>query len=365
MNIPFLNLYKQNSPIKSEIFREFEQVFRKSAFSSGEYVDRFEAEFARFTGGEYCVAVNSGTSAIHLMMIAAEIGPGDEVIVPVNTFIATIWGIIYQGAVPVFVDCNQDTWQIDTAKIEENITGKTKAIVGVCLYGQPYNRQKVKEIADKHDLLLLEDAAQAHGATVENQKLGENTFISGYSFYPGKNLGAPGEAGAIVFNDKKFISLLKSLRNQGSTQKYFHEKIGYNYRMGGLEAAALFVKLKYLPEWNLKRIQIAKRYLNEIDNSLIQFQHQPKNVQSVFHLFVIATENRTKLTNYLLDHGIQIGKHYPVACHLQKSLSYLGYNKGDFPIAEKLSNSILTLPLYPELSNDQIEYIIEKVNSYC
>ncbi len=364
MKIPFLDLKQQNLPIKKEIFAEFEQVFQKSAFSSSEFIDKFEQEFAEFTGAKYCVAVNSGTSALHLMMIVSDIGPGDEVIVPVNTFIATTWGIIYQGAVPVFVDCDSKTWQIDADKIEEKITNKTKAIVGVCLYGQPYNRQKVQKIADDHGLLLLEDAAQAHGAKYGNQPLGVNTFLSGFSFYPGKNLGAPGEGGAIVFNDEKFTSPLKCLRNQGSIQKYYHEKIGYNYRMGGLEAAALSVKLKYLPDWNKKRIEIAKRYLNEIRNRRIQFQKQPDNIQSVFHLFVFATENKTRLENYLISCGIQIGKHYPIPCHLQKSLLYLKYKEGDFPVAEKLADSIITLPLYPELSTGQIDYIIEKVNSY-
>ena len=362
--IPFVDLRKQNNPLLNEILSEIKKVFQASAFSSGKFVEEFEIEFAKYTGAKYCVCVNSGTSAIHLMVIAAGIKAGDEVIIPANTFIATVWGVLYQGAMPVFVDCDPQTYQIDWSHIEGKITEKTKAIIGVHLYGQPFNRDKVKNIAKINRILLLEDAAQAHGALYNNKRLGIDTFLTGYSFYPGKNLGAPGEGGAIVLNDKKMYKVLKSLRNHGSYKKYYHDNIGFNYRMGGLEGASLRVKLRYVETWNQKRINIANRYINEIDNPLINLQHQPDTSQSVYHLFVLSTSNREKLENHLRDNGIQFGKHYPVPCHLQKSLNHFGYKKGDFPVTEYLANSIISLPIYPELIDSHITHIINTINSF-
>src|SRR5690606_29097023 len=286
---------------------------------------------------KYCVAVNNGTSAVHLMCLAAGITQGDEVIIPANTFIASAWGVVYEKAIPVFVDCDPDTWEIDAAKIEAAITPKTKAIMGVHLYGQHFNREAVKTIADKHNLVLLEDAAQAHGAKYQNEPIGKNTFLQSYSFYPGKNLGATGEGGAVVTNDEQLYSKMQVLRNHGSSEKYYHEVIGYNYRMGGLEGAALNIKLTYLEGWNNRRRAIAKRFFIEIDNPKIKMQTQPDFADSVFHLFVVTVEDRDGFVKHLNENQIFPGMHYPVPCHLQRAFNNLNYKHGDFPNSEYLA----------------------------
>lgn len=362
--IGFLDLKKQNAFIKKEAFEVFEKVFESTAFSSGPFVEEFEKNFANYTGAKYCVAVNNGTSAVHLMCLAAGIKQGDEVIIPANTFIASAWGVVYEKAIPVFVDCHPNTWEIDPTKIEAAITPKTKAIMGVHLYGQPFNRDTVKAIADKHNLFLLEDAAQAHGAKYHGEPIGKNAFLQSYSFYPGKNLGATGEGGAVVTNDEQLYKKMQVLRNHGSSEKYYHEEIGYNYRMGGLEGAALNIKLKYLDTWNNRRRAIAKRYFEEINNPKIKMQTQPPETDSVFHLFVITTENREALVNHLNQNNVFPGMHYPVPCHQQKAFGYLNHQNGDFPNSEYLASHCLSLPMYAELSEDSINKVIEVLNNY-
>ena len=362
--IGFLDIKEQNAQVKEEVFAVFEKVFEKTAFSSGPFVQEFEENFAHYTGAKYCVALNSGTSAVHLMVIATGIGDGDEVIIPANTFIASTWGVMYEKAIPVFVDCDPDTWEIDPAKIEEKTTSKTKAIMGVHLYGQPFNREAVKAIADKHSLVLLEDAAQAHGAYYKGEPLGKRAFVAGYSFYPGKNLGATGEGGAIVTNDEAIYDRLLSLRNHSSVEKYYHDEIGYNYRMGGLEGATLNIKLKYLDGWNNRRRKIAKRYSSEITNPKIKMQKQPDFADSVYHLFVVITEDRERLTKHLSSYNIFPGMHYPVPCHLQKAFENLDYKRGDFPNSEYLAKHCLTLPMYAELNDELVNRVIEALNNY-
>lgn len=362
--IGFLDLKEQNQQVKAEIFAAFEKVFEKTAFSGGPFVQEFEENFATYTGAKYAVALSSGTDAVHLMCIAAGIGEGDEVIIPANTFIASPWGVVYEKATPVFVDCDPDTWEIDPAKIESTITSKTKAIMGIHLYGQPFNRGAVKAIADKHNLLLLEDAAQAHGAYYKGESLGKGAFMAGYSFYPGKNLGATGEGGAIVTNDENIYNHLLSLRNHGSKEKYYHDEIGYNYRMGGLEGAALNIKLKYLDEWNNKRRAIAKRFFTEINNPKVKTQTQSDFADSVYHLFVVTVEDREAFVNHLNTHNIFPGMHYPVPCHLQKAFDHLAYKHGDFPNSEYLAEHCVSLPMYAELKESQIDQVIKAVNSF-
>ena len=264
--IPCLDLQKQHRQIKNEVFEAFEKVYEKTAFSGGPFAEEFEKSFAAFCNAKYAVAVNNGTSALHLAMLALGIGKGDEVIIPANTFIATAWGVSYAGATPVFVDCTNDTWQIDAAKIEEKITPKTKAVIGVHLYGQPFDVDAVKQICGKHKLFLLEDAAQAQGALYKNSPVGGFGEMACFSFYPGKNLGACGEAGGVTTNNEAYAGHIQSLRNHGSVVRYYHDEVGYNMRMGGLEAASLSVKLKYLTSWNNRRGEIAKRYQSEITN---------------------------------------------------------------------------------------------------
>ncbi len=290
--IPCLDLKKQHQQIKGEIFAEFEKVFEKTAFSGGPFVTAFEEEFARFCGVRYAVVVNSGTSALHLAMLALGIGKGDEVIVPANTFIATPWAPSYVNATPVFVDCDPDTWEIDTGKIEEKITSKTKAVIGVHLYGQPFNVDAVKTICDKHNICLVEDAAQAQGTKFKGVRVGGFGDMACFSFYPGKNLGACGEGGAVITNNETYYKHLQSLRNHGSSERYYHDEVGYNYRMGGLEGASLSVKLKHLEGWNSRRREIARRYLTEITNPKVKMQKQPDWAESIFHLFVVTTEQQ-------------------------------------------------------------------------
>ena len=361
--IPCLDLAGQHQKLKKEIFEAFEKVYEKTAFSGGPFVEEFEQDFARYIGTKYCIGVSNGTTALHLAMLALGIGTGDEVIIPANTFIATAWGVSHAGATPVFVDCD-DTWNIDPTKIEAAITPKTKAIIGVHLYGQPFDIDAVKAICDKHKLFLVEDAAQAQGARYKGKTVGGFGEMACYSFYPGKNLGACGEAGGLTTNYEIYDKHLKSLRNHGSTVRYYHDEIGYNYRMGGLEGASLSVKLKYLEGWNNRRREIANRYSNEIINNKIVLQKKPEWADGIYHLFVITTENKDALVQHLADNNIQAAYHYPIPCHLQKAYEHLGYKKGVFPNSEHLAAHCISLPMFAELSEADVSHVISTLNSY-
>lgn len=362
--ISCLDLKGQHQSIKKEIFEAFEQVYDSTAFSGGPFVEKFEENFASFCHTKYAVGVNNGTSAIHLALATLGIGAGDEVIVPANTFIATAWGVSYTGATPVFVDCTSDSWQIDASKIEEKITSHTKAIIGVHLYGQPFDVEAVQAICRKYSLYLLEDAAQAQGARYNGEVVGSFGEMACFSFYPGKNLGACGEAGGITTNNENYYYHLLSLRNHGATVRYYHDELGFNMRMGGLEGASLNVKLKYLPEWNSRRREIAKLYHKQINNPLLHFQAQPEWAESVYHLFVVTTGNRDALIQYLNRNNVFPGLHYPVPCHLQKAYASLGYQKGDCPHAEYLADHCLSLPMYAELTDDEVTHVIDVLNAY-
>jgi len=359
-----LDLRQQHQKIKKEIFELFEKVYETTSFSGGPYVEQFEKDFASFCGTTHAVGVNNGTSALHLAMLALGVGAGDEVIVPANTFIATGWGVSHTGATPVFVDCTPDTWEIDVSKIEERITAKTKAIIGVHLYGQPFDVDGVKEICARHDLFLVEDAAQAQGAEYKGLVVGGFGDMACFSFYPGKNLGACGEAGGITTNNQAYYDHLLSLRNHGSTVRYYHDEIGFNMRMGGLESASLIIKLKYLNEWNNRRREIAKVYQQGITNPKIKMQAQPSWSNSIYHLFVVTSENRDHLNKYLNEHNIFPGLHYPVPCHLQKAYRHLEYKKGDCPNAEYLAQHCLSLPMYAELTDEEVNYVIDVLKNY-
>ena len=362
--IPCLDLKTQHQQIKKEVFEAFEKVYEQTAFSGGPFVEEFEKEFASFCGTAYAVGLNNGTTALHLAMLALGIGPGDEVIIPANTFIATAWGVSYTGAVPVFVDCDPNTWEIDTSTLEAKITAKTKAVIGVHLYGQPFDIHPVQAICKKHHLWLVEDAAQAHGACYFGKPVGGFGEMACFSFYPGKNLGACGEAGGITTNNVNYYKHLQSLRNHGSQVRYYHDELGYNMRMGGLEGASLRIKLKYLPVWNQRRKEIAGQYQAGIRNQKIKMQLQPSGHDSVFHLFVITTDDRDGLMRVLNDKNIFPGLHYPVPCHLQKAYAGFGYKKGDFPNAEWLAGHCLSLPMYAELSDAEVDHVIKTLNSY-
>ena len=362
--IQCLDLKGQHQQIKKEVFELFEKVYENTAFSGGPFVEDFEKGFSAYSGTKFAIGVNNGTSALHLAMLALGIGPGDEVIIPANTFIATAWGVSYVGATPVFVDCDPNNWEIDPLKIEKAITPKTKAIIGVHLYGMPFDIESVSAIAEKHKLFLIEDAAQAQGARYKGTTVGGFGEMACFSFYPGKNLGACGEAGGITTNNESYRNHLHSLRNHGSTVRYHHDEIGFNMRMGGLEAASLSVKLKYLEGWNNRRRQIAKMYHEGLSNRKIKVQHQPEWADSIYHLFVVTCEEKDAFVRHLSENNINPGFHYPVPCHLQKAYSHLGYKKGDFPNSEYLADHCVSLPMYAELNDEEVRTVIDVINKF-
>ena len=374
MQIPFLDLKTQYLHIKPEIDKAIQTVIDKSAFVLGDAVMEFEKEFARAHAVQYCIALNSGTAGNHSALWSLDIKPGDEVVIPVNTFIATAWGAILCGARPVFVDCESDSYNLNPELIENKISAKTRAVVAVHLYGQPANIDSIKAVTDKHNLFLVEDAAQSHIAEYKGKRIGGFGEVSSFSFYPGKNLGAYGEGGAVVTNNFDLARKLRMIRDHGSENKYQHEIFGHNYRMEGIQGAVLRVKLKYLEEWTEKRRNVARKYFNLLsDNRNIILPKEMPYAKHVYHLFVIQIVNdeqgrnlelRNSLAKYLKEKGINTGLHYPIPLHLQECFRYLGYKKGDFPAAEKLADSCLSLPIYPELNDEQIEYVCSNINNF-
>lgn len=348
---------------KDEFLAAIEEVCENTAFSGGPYADKFAKEFGKYIGVKYMTGVNNGTSALHLAMLALGIGDGDEVIVPANTYIATAWGVSYTGAKPVFVDCTPDTWEIDPEKVEAAITERTKAIAGVHLYGQPFDFKSIKKIADKHGIYIIEDVAQATGAEYEGVKVGGLADISCFSFYPGKNLYAFGEGGAVGTNNKEWIDKINVYKEQGCRVRYYHEVIGYNMRLEGIQGAVLSVALKHLEEWTVRRITIGKRYDTEISSPLIKKQFHPGNTKHVYHLYEIQVPNPEHFLRYMAANDIECNRHYPVPCHLQKA--YGGYGRvGDCPNAEQLANHCATLPLFPEMTDEEVSLVIKKCNEY-
>ena len=359
-----IDLTRDYQKHKEEYLKAIEAVCEETAFSGGKFADQFDKEFAEFCGVPYAAGVNNGTSALHCAMMALGIGEGDEVIVPANTYIATAWGVTYTGATPVFVDCTSDTWEIDPDKIEEKITDKTKAIIGVHLYGQPFEFNKVKAIADKYGLYVVEDCAQAHGAGYEGKLAGSLGELGCFSFYPGKNLYAFGEGGSVTCKKKEYFDAITTFKNQGCKVRYYHDVIGYNYRLEGMQGAVLSVSLKYLPEWTERRREIGRRYLKEITNPLITMQAHPDNTDPVFHLFVVTVADPDDLIDYMNRKGMECNKHYPVPCHLQNAYKQLGYQEGDCPNAEYLAKHCVTLPLFPEMTDEEVKMVIDACNAY-
>ena len=339
-------------------------VCNDTAFSGGKFADEFDKKFAKYIGVKYAQGVNNGTSALHCAMLALGIGPGDEVIVPANTYIATAWGVTYSGATPVFVDCTCDTWEIDASKIEEKITDKTKAIIGVHLYGQPFDFDAVNDIAKKYNLFVVEDCAQAHGALYKDKMVGGLGELGCFSFYPGKNLYAFGEGGSVTCNNKKYNDYINILKNQGCEIRYYHDVVGYNYRLEGIQGAVLSVGLDLLPGWTERRREIGWKYIEKINNPLITMQVHPENTTPVFHLFEIQVENPDHFISYMNEKNIECNRHYPVPCHLQKAYAKLGYKKGDCINAEQLAEHCVTLPLFPEMTDEEVECVIYACNKY-
>ena len=361
--IPFLNLKRQYLNIKGAIDDAMQQVIDETAFAGGKFVASFESAFAAYQNTNYCAGVNSGTSALHLAMLALGVGVGDEVIIPANSFIATAWAVSYTGATPVFADCDA-YYNIDPTHVETLITKKTKAVIGVHLYGQAFNADALLQITQKHGLHLVEDAAQAHGACWKGERIGGVGAMSCFSFYPSKNLGAFGESGAVCCNDRKYYDAILKLRNHSSIQKYRHESVGYNMRMDGLQAAILETKLHYLEEWNRSRRRIAQRYQKGIEHLAIQKPKIREEATAVFHLYVITAPNRNHFMAYLKAHGITCGIHYPIPCHLQEAYAHLNYKKGSLPNTEFLAAHCISLPIFPELQEEEVDYIIGVINEY-
>lgn len=374
MNIPFLDLKAQYNSIKEEVLPAIKNVLDNTAYVLGKPVKEFEENFAKAHNAKYCYAVSSGTDGNHSVLWALGLKPGDEVIIPANTFIATAWGATLCGATPVFVDCHPVSYNIDPAKVEAAITPKTKAIVAVHLYGQPADIDPLKEIAEKHNIFLVEDCAQAHISEYKGQPVGGLTKASSFSFYPGKNLGAYGEGGAVMTNDEELAKKVKMLRDHGAEQKYYHESFGHNYRMEGIQGAVLGVKLPHLKTWTDGRRKNAAKYkelLKDVEG--IKLPIEMDYAKHVYHLFVIqvkATEGeprtakRDALQKYLGEKGISTGLHYPIPLHLQPCFSNLGYKKGDFPVTEELAEQGLSLPMFAELTDEQIEYVCTEIKNF-
>ena len=359
-----IDLTRDYEKHKSEYTEAIEAVCRETAFSGGKYADRFDREFADYVGVKAASGVNNGTSALHLAMLALGVGEGDEVIVPANTYIATAWGVAYTGATPVFADCTADTWELDPADTERKITARTKGIIGVHLYGQPFEFGKIKDIADRHGLFVVEDCAQAHGALYEGKKVGSLGEMGCFSFYPGKNLYAFGEGGSVTSDNEEYIDKIEVYKNQGCRVRYYHEVIGYNMRLEGLQGAVLSVGLRHLDEWTKRRREIGRRYLKEITNPVFTMQAHPDNTNPVFHLFEVMLPDPEDFLRYMAAHDVECNRHYPVPCHLQQAFRHLGYKEGDCPNAEGLASHCATLPLFPEMTDEEEELVIRLCNGY-
>ena len=364
MNINFLNFKPMNESIRDEILEAFNKVYDSNWYIMGQYLRNFENEFSKFIDCDYCIGTGNGLDSLSLILRSLDIGEGDEVIVQSNTYIATVLAISYVGAKIVFVEPDISTYNIDANLIEQKITKNTKAIMVVHLYGQPADMDKINCIAKKYNLNIIEDCAQAHGAKYNGKYVGNFGDASAFSFYPGKNLGALGDGGAVLTSNLELAEKVYAIRNYGSEKKYINKYKGVNSRLDEVQAAMLSVKLKYLDKWNEERKRIAKLYLENIINEKIILPKVIENADPVWHLFVIRTKEREKLKEYLYKNGIETLIHYPIPIHLQEAYSDLKLKKGDLPIAEKVSNEVLSLPLWYGMKDEEINYIIDVLNRY-
>jgi dTDP-4-amino-4,6-dideoxygalactose transaminase len=362
--ILYLDLAAQIRGVRKEIDAAIARNIDACSFCLGPDVAQFEKDFAKFIGARHCVAFNSGTSALHVALLLLGVGPGDEVITTPYTFVATSWAISYVGAKPVYVDVEDATMNLDPKLIERAVTKKTKAVMPVHLYGQPFELDSILEICRKHKLPLVEDAAQAHGAKYKNKIVGTFGEISCFSFYPGKNLGACGEGGALVTNNPAFDKRARALREHGSTVRYYHDEIGFNYRMEGIQGAVLGVKLKHLEKWTDERRRVAHRYHELLADTPLQLPREADYAQSAWHLYVVRHPRRDELKKYLEENKIGCALHYPLPLHLQKCYAGLGHKPGDFPAAEKAARECLSLPIYPELTDAQVRRVAEAIKDF-
>lgn len=362
--VNFLDMKPMHDKIKNEIMEAVERVYDSGWYVLGKEVELFEEEFAKYSGTKYCVGVGSGLGALELILKGYDIGEGDEVIIPANTFIATAFAVSHAGATPVLVDVDEKTYNINPELIESAITDKTKAIMPVHLYGHPCDMDPIVEIAKKHNLKVIEDSSQAQGALYKGRMVGSLGDASGMSLFPVKNMGALGDAGVVTTDDKELADKIKILRNYGSSKKYYHEYKGYNCKLDEIQAAILRVKLKYIDEWNEYRQNIASEYLKNIKNDKIMLPSILEGANHVWHRFVIRTKDRDGLQKYLQSNGIQAMPHYPVPIHKQEAYTELSYLIGTLPVTEHISDEILSLPVYPGISKYDIEKVIESINRY-
>jgi dTDP-4-amino-4,6-dideoxygalactose transaminase len=362
--VPYLDLKAQIKPLRAEINAAIAKTIDNCSFCLGPDTAQFEKDFAKYCGANHAVGFNSGTSAEHIALLMLDVKPGDEVITTPMTFVATSWAISYCGAKPVYVDIDDATFNIDPKKIEAAITPRTKAILPVHLYGLPFEIDPILEICRKHKLPLVEDACQSHGAKYKGKTVGTFGEMSCFSFYPGKNLGAAGEGGALVTNSEAYAKRARSLREHGSTVRYYHDEIGYNYRMEGIQGAVLGVKLPHLPTWTQGRQRVAKRYQELLAGTPLQLPYQPAHMESVWHLYVVRHARRDELKAHLEANGVGCALHYPLPLHLQKCYASLGHKAGDFPVTEKAARECLSLPIYPELTDAQIVRVAEVIREF-
>lgn len=399
MQVPFLDLKTPHLKLEEELVAVVRDCLRNASFIGGKYVTGFEEEFAQFCEVKYCIGVNSGTDALRFALMAAGVGPGDEVITVPNTFIATTEAISQAGASIAFVDIDERTYNLEPNKLENYLKrrnqdrtlspetcnlnpagsalnpGRPAAVIPVHLYGQPADMDPIVEIANRYGLIVIEDSCQAHGAQYfskkENKwkKTGSMGLTAAFSFYPGKNLGACGEGGAVTTNDEGIANKIRMIRDHGQAKKYYHDMEGYNGRLDAIQAGLLGIKLKSLPEWNEKRRRNASHYtklfnLGSLKEKVVTPPHVPEWARPVYHLYIARVPQREKLQAHLNENGISTGLHYPVPVHLQKAYSGKGYKEGDFPITEKVASEILSLPMFPELTEGQIQYVVETIRKF-
>jgi dTDP-4-amino-4,6-dideoxygalactose transaminase len=362
IKVPYLDLKAQYRSIKPEIDAAIARVLDSCQFVLGAEVESFERDFAAYCGAAECIALNSGTSALHLALLAAGIGPGDEVITVPFTFVASIAAVIYAGALPVLVDIDPRSFTMDPALIEAAITPRTKAILPVHLYGQTADMDPIVEIARRHNLLVIEDAAQAHGAKYKGRRVGSIGHIACFSFYPGKNLGAYGEGGAVTTSNPEYARRIRMLRDWGQDRKYHHLLRGYNYRMEGFQGAVLGVKLRHLDRWTEARRSIAQKYNMLLANCEVETPTEMPWAYHVYHVYTLRANDRDSLHAALAAEGIQTGIHYPAPVHLQPAYADLGYGPGAFPHSEKAASQVLSLPLFPEMTDAQIHAVMRVVH---
>lgn len=364
MKVPFVSFLPLERELDASLRSAFERVYKKSWYISGEEDTNFESAFAEYCGAKYCIGCGNGLDALMLSLKALGVGEGDEVIVPSNTYIATALAATYVGAKPVFVEPEIRTFNIDSGKIEKAITENTKAIMPVHLYGQPCDMDPIMALAQKYNIYVVEDCAQAHGATYKGRKVGSFGDAAGFSFYPGKNLGALGDAGAVITDNKELADKIRALGNYGSDYKYHHIYQGNNSRLDELQAAFLLAKLPHLDQANEERRKIADKYIAGIKNSKITIPDVDDAVLPVWHIFAVRSGRREELEKYLSDCGIGTNKHYPIPIHMQECYKDLGFKEGDFPIAEEISATELSLPMYYGMTDAEVQYVIDCINKF-